>query len=129
MKTKEVIRLLQECDPSGEEEVLVGNRDIFDIHMEPSYYDGCAQIMIRDPDCEYYNIIGAKWTAKGHKIVISGIGIEDVIWNNPDVPVEVDGGSYERLSQKVEEWRQEARKFIAEADVRAKIRAEKEKGS
>ena len=128
MKTKEVIRLLQECDPSGEEEVLVGNRDIHDICREPAYYDGYAQIMIRDENIQCYNVIGAKWTGKGHKISIDAIGIQDAIFNNPDVPVEIDA-NYPRLNKLVEGWRKECREIEAEADVRAKIRAEKEKES
>ena len=128
MKTKEVIRLLQECDPTGEEEVLVGNHDIHDICREPAYYDGYAQIMIRDESIECYNIIGARWTGKGQKISINSIGIQDAIFNNPDVPVTIEA-DYPRLEKLVEGWRKECREIEAAADARAKNRAEKEKKS
>jgi len=35
MKGKELIKLLQEIDPTGEIEVSVGNIDIWDVHQEP----------------------------------------------------------------------------------------------
>ena len=48
MKSKELIRLLQEEDPSGEVEVCVQNFDILGIHTEPAYWDGSLQVLMRD---------------------------------------------------------------------------------
>jgi hypothetical protein len=89
MKSKELIRLLQEEDPSGEVEVSVGNRDIFSLHTEPSYWDGRAQLLIRDYSKDpYYNVVGAKYTSRGSKVVITAMGVTDAILNNPDLPVD-----------------------------------------
>jgi hypothetical protein len=79
MKTKEVIRQLMEADPSGEEEVCVGNVDIHFIHAEPAYYDGALQVLTRNPDCKYYNITGGKYRRTGMKVVIKTLSITDAI--------------------------------------------------
>ena len=125
MKTKEVIRLLQECDPTGEEEVLVGNHDILDINREPAYYDGCAQIMVRDMSKSCYNIVGAKWIGHGAKISIQSIGIREAIHNNPDLPVEIEIDR-ERYLGSVNKWRQETREIIDRIEKRIKNRKENE---
>ncbi len=36
-----------------------------------------------------YNIVGAKITARGTKIDIKTFGIDDAIWENPDLPVDL----------------------------------------
>jgi hypothetical protein len=124
MKTKEVIRLLQECDPSGEEEVLVGNHSLFDIMMEPAYYDGSAQILIRDETNPYYNVIGARWTNEGNKVVITAFGIEEALLNNPDLPVEIETNNPRHI-QLVKEWREETREIIARVEEGIKAREKK----
>jgi hypothetical protein len=82
VKTKEVIRLLQQEDPSGEEEVCVGNVDVHFITSEPAYYDGALQVLLRDPAKEpYYNIVGGKYIRTGKKVVIHTLSISDAISN------------------------------------------------
>ena len=125
MKTKELIRQLQEADPSGEIEVCVGNIDIHFVERLPAYYDGRLEVLKRDEDCEYYNIIGGEFVAEGDKVMINTLMIEDAIWNNPDLPV-----SFERcdscmncdnLKEYVGNERKKAREFHAErAERRAK---------
>lgn len=88
MKTKKLIELLQKEDPTGEEEVSVGNQDIFFVAKEPAYYDGRQQVLIRDWDNKYYNVIGAKYRSRGSKIVIHTHSIADALWENPDLPVD-----------------------------------------
>ncbi len=79
MKSSEVIKLLQELDPTGEVEVSVGNVDIMDIGLLPAYYDGCLQVLKKDLAKECYNIIGLEFKSEGSKIVISPYDIEDYI--------------------------------------------------
>ena len=40
MKTKELIKMLQKEDPTGEAEVVVGNQPITHIEFAPGFYDG-----------------------------------------------------------------------------------------
>ena len=67
MKTKELIRQLQEIDPSGDEECCIGNADIHFVDKLPAYYDGTLQILKRDDEG---NIIGGEFKKYGSKIVI-----------------------------------------------------------
>lgn len=48
MKTKDLIKLLMEEDPTGEIECCIDNQDIEEISWESAYYDGCLQIVKRD---------------------------------------------------------------------------------
>lgn len=79
MKSKEVIRLLQELDPDGETEVCVGNMDIDYIECLPAYYDGTLQVLQRDESKDGYNIIGAKYCIDGDKLCIVPLSISDAI--------------------------------------------------
>lgn len=88
MKTKELIRQLQEADPSGEEEVCVGNVDIHFVELLPAYYDGALQVLTRDENCKFYNIIGAKYKRSGNKVKIHTLSITDAISNNREMPVD-----------------------------------------
>ena len=124
MKTKEVIKRLQKADPSGELECCVEGEDIYDIDNWPAYYDGRLQVLIRDPNIkEYYNVMGAKYVSTGNKIVITPLSIEDAIFEDPEIPVEIpDGDTYHK--NKVEKYRKESRKLNKECD---KIRLLNEK--
>ena len=90
MKTKELIKRLQEADPSGEEEVTVGNTDIMFVQNLPSYYDGCQQVLIRDEKEKYYNVVGGKVRANDRKITINLHSLKDAIYENPELPIEYD---------------------------------------
>ncbi len=85
MKTKELIRLLQEEDPTGEEHVVVGNVDISGVCKEPAYWDGSAQMIIRD---EKGTPIGGKYCREGNKIQISTLDFNTLIWDRPDIPMD-----------------------------------------
>jgi len=109
MKTKKLIELLNEADPSGEEEVCVGNIDILFVSKDPAYYDGCLQVLIRDPLQEpYYNITGAKITGVGSKIQIHTLDIESAIYNASDLSVDLEGASG-RYTEEVKCWRKDAK--------------------
>jgi hypothetical protein len=120
MKTKKLIEILQKADPDGNLECVVDGKDIYDIEINPGYWDGPYEILERDEECEYYNVRGAKITTKGFKLEINTLSIENAIWNSDakggHLPVEIDT-TYaipERNQQyrdMVEEWRKEAREF------------------
>ena len=80
MKTKELIRQLQELDPEGNCEVF-GDGDIYFLEKLPWYYDGKPGILIRDESKKpYYDIVGMReiTPADGNKIYIKCMGLEDL---------------------------------------------------
>jgi hypothetical protein len=105
MKVKELIRRLQEADPTGEIEACVGNIDIHFVSREPAYYDGRLEVLKRDParTGRCYDICGAEIRNDGQKVQIHTLSIREAIWEDPDLPVTPDGDC------RVTEWRQEAR--------------------
>ena len=119
MKTRELIAQLNECDPTGELEVCIGNVDIHFVGKEPAYYDGCLQVLKRDEACEYYNIIGAEFRSGGFKIVINELNIADALLNNPEMPVTFDSEYSKRHKAKwVEDKRAEMRAIKARVERR-----------
>ena len=40
MKTKDLIKMLKEADPTGEEEVCIDNQPVWFVQRMPAYYDG-----------------------------------------------------------------------------------------
>ena len=112
MKGKELIRQLQEEDPSGELEVCVGNLDIHFVSREPAYYDGCLQVLKRDENNKFYNIIGAELRSTGDKIQIHELSVRIALLENPDLPVEYDEYSERHCKEKVESWRKETLEII-----------------
>jgi len=94
MKSKTLIDILKQSDPTGEREVCVNNQDIFDVFPMPAYYDGRLQKLIRDENMQGpHNIVGAKYISGGIKINILPYSIEDAIMDNPKLPVDVSEGS------------------------------------
>lgn len=125
MKTKELIRQLQKCDPTGEEEVFVGNIDILEVAGMPAYYDGAVQQLVRDPNNKYYNVIGGIYRRSGAKIQIQLCSFDDALMEDPELPIDVSE-VHDHDKEQVEAWRQENRdikaKFLA---LRAAEEAEK----
>lgn len=92
MKTSELIRRLQEADPSGDLEAAVGNHDILFVARTPAYYDGDLQVLVRDPaEAPHYNVVGARIVRSGDKVCIESHSIADALSENPDLPVEYVG--------------------------------------
>lgn len=87
MKTKDLIALLQDADPTGEEEVCVGNCDIFYVESLPAYYDGSLQVISREKGTEG-KIVGAKYKRQGRKIDIRTISISDLVLDYPEMPID-----------------------------------------
>jgi hypothetical protein len=89
MKGKELIKQLQEIDPTGEIEVCVGNVDIWTVHAEPAYWDGKLQLLVRDEKkAPYYDIVGGKYVVSGSKITLTTMSITDVLWGDPDAVID-----------------------------------------
>lgn len=123
MKSKELIKRLQEIDPSGETEVCVGNVDIHFVDILPAYYDGTLQVLQRDPERKgYYDIIGGKYVRNGHKIEINCLSISDCIAEDPENFI-ID---YSALSEKQAETTKKAHDELRQAsrDIDTKIERE-----
>jgi len=80
--------LLQEADPTGEIECCIDNMDIHFVDRMPAYWDGTLQLLQRDHDCKYYNVIGAKYTSRGDKIKIKYLSITDAIGADENLPID-----------------------------------------
>jgi hypothetical protein len=123
MKTKELIRLLQEEDPEGECEACVGNVDIHFVERGPAYYDGSLQVLTRDPDNKFYNITGGKYVRTGGKVNIHTLSITDAISNDPE-NFKVD---YSELSESSREATQKAHEALREWHRKFDIQMDREK--
>lgn len=119
MKTKELISQLQENDPTGELEVSVGNIDIHFVSVEPAYYDGCQEVLVRDDKEECYNIIGAKVVSNGDKVVIHTLGINDAIFEDPKLKVEYDAAYSKKYKMRHDAWR----KFANNVDRELRLKS------
>lgn len=117
MKVKELMALLQKEDPTGEEEVCIGNADVFAVFKEPWYWDGKIERLVRDPNKLGYNVVGAYVgpTKSGNKITIRELSIEDVLWDIPDLIITY-GPSCEHYKDKYEKLRLETKQSITEMD-------------
>ena len=118
MKTKELIRQLQIYDPSGELEVSVGNSDILFAELLPAFWDGCQQILIRN-NSQGYNVIGAKLVSNNMKISIRTHSIKDMLFNNPDLPIDYSDLN-ENNAKSYKETHDQYRQKIKEMDKEIK---------
>lgn len=111
MKSKDLIAELQKLDPSGEIEVIADG-DIYFASLEPAYYDGCLQTLIRDPAlAPYYNIIGMKITGRGQKIQLHCMNMRDVIFDEDEKPLifdlsELNDNRKERYQLAIDRYRE-----------------------
>lgn len=109
MKTKELIKLLQDQDPSGELEVTVGKTPIETVLALPAYYDGPVQSFVFDSSSEETGkIIGAEIRWSGHHLRICELSIRDALAEDPELPVVLERKDRE-YSKKIEAWRAEGR--------------------
>jgi hypothetical protein len=112
VKTKDLIAALQEADPTGEEQVCVGNEDIHFVQREPAYYDGALQVLKRDTEQSCYNIVGVEYRRSGDKVQIHTLSAEWVILEDSEAPVTFDSDPpSEYLIEKVEGFRRKAREL------------------
>jgi len=126
MKTKELIRRLQEEDPTGEIECCVGNQDIYFITQEPAYYDGPLQVLVHDESKrdKQWSITGAKIVRSGAKIQIHTMSIEDVIFDmvyfGNDFPVHIEDDTSGHYQKMVDKWKEDAIKINEEINEKHK---------
>jgi hypothetical protein len=111
MKSKKVIQILQELDPTGEEEVCVENIDIHYITKEPAYYDGHLQVLERDEKDDDFNIKSAKYVSQGAKLVIETQSIEDMIHLRPNSEVTFDHEPNDWELKRLANYRQDAEAY------------------
>lgn len=106
MKTKKLIEELQKADPSGELDVCVDNIDIYFVDIQPGYYDGCQEILIKD---ENNYVIGGIINSRKDKVKLKLLPIEDAICEDPGMNVEYNS-DYAKRNHKdyIKKWRQEA---------------------
>jgi hypothetical protein len=91
MKSKDLIKQLQELDPTGDVEVCVGSVDIFTAMRVPAYYDGALEVLIRDDSKKpYYDVTGVKITYEGEKINLQTLSISDVLEEDFDAIVQYE---------------------------------------
>jgi hypothetical protein len=115
MKTRELIRRLQEADPSGETECCVDNHDIFFVERQFAFYDGALEILIRDPTRQpNYDVVGGIIRRTGEKVRIHVLSLEDAIFDSKDgqLPVEIEAAddvSRKSIEENVQRWRDDAR--------------------
>ena len=126
MKSKELIRLLQEADPTGEVEVGVGNIDIFSVEPMPAYYDGRFQKLIRDEKlAPYFDVVGAKYCSHGSKIKLIPMSVTDVLWDNPDAEIDYsdlgspDSEYVKQMKQTDDITREASRNVELSVEIRA----------
>lgn len=125
MKTKELIKALQEEDPSGELEACVWNTPIYFLSTEPAYYDGClGMLLTNESEKPYCCIRGYKRTGVGSKVVLHTMDLYDVLLDNPEAVVELDmsnfceGDKREAEERKwIDQIRKEVREIIAKVDM------------
>jgi len=114
MKTKDVIKMLQEADPSGELECCIDNADIFFVDVIPAYWDGCFQTIGRDENNKIQNVT---IHSQGDKVIIHYYHASDIILDRPDLPVYYDSEYSEKhCKPKVEAAREKAKRIIKEVD-------------
>jgi hypothetical protein len=85
MKTKDIIKILQELDPDGENIVTVENNAILSISKVSGYYNGPYQ--------HYDNKGVLSIISSGDKILIGTIDKEDIIWG--------EEGDMEKIKKRI----------------------------
>ena len=110
MTTAELIKNLQSADPSGKLQVVVGNIPIYTVDNVEAYWDGRLQMLIQDHR-KGYNIVGYKVTSQGRKVRLHTMDLDDVMLDNPDIPVHLEElGEHFR-----QDWEETVRKIREES--------------
>lgn len=90
--------------------------DIFYVTAESGYYDGCHEVLTRDPTRKgQYDIIGGEIRAADTKVVIRTLSIDSLFLDQPDAVVTYDSEYARRhWESTVERWRAETKAVLAE---------------
>jgi hypothetical protein len=115
MKTRELIKQLQEADPTGEIEVCVGNRAIWSVWNNEAYWDGHLHILERKDPTDVWKPTGYRITNKGRKVQITVLDLPDIFLDYPDLPVEVESGA-QYIKDYVEKERAEIRQILKDTE-------------
>ena len=119
MTTFELIKKLQSVDPSGKLQVVVNNIPIYTVDNVEAYWDGRLQMLIQDRSKDpYYNIVGYKVTSQGRKVRLNTMDLDDVMLDNPDIPVYLEElGKYfkKEWEERVRDTREEMKRIHEEA--------------
>lgn len=116
MTTSELIAVLQKEDPEGTTPVVIDNCEVFSAHREAAFWDGRPLLLRCNPaDAPYYNVVGAYYTGKGSKIILTALGLDDLFMNNPELQVddETERGDKREYIEKRRAW---AKAIIASAN-------------
>ena len=116
MKTKELIRLLKQIDPSGDTECCINNFDILSVVRNPADFGGCLEVLIRDTKINGHNVIGAKIFSAGTKVCFNTHSIQDAIMDDPNLPVDISQDVNGKYSRDLVKWRSKSRELISEID-------------
>ena len=114
MKTSELIRLLQEADPSGEVECCINNHDIYSVELSPAFHDGFLEILVRGHNLRpYYDVVGGIIRRTGQKIWLRSLPLVDAVCDarNKDFPIDIEETHLEtrqHIEKEVRKWRNEA---------------------
>ena len=108
MKTKDLIKKLNEIDPGGDMEVCIENRDICgSIYSLPAYYDGRLQRASKRSE----NGFAQETTVEtsGHKIILNPIDLFDlytdsIIEDGEEYPIKTSGGLPHDYSWLEADW-------------------------
>jgi hypothetical protein len=109
LKTRELIRLLEQADPSGDLECCFQNHDINFIDVVPASHDGALELLHRSDTDK--RIVSGTITTSGKKVRIHPLSIEDILYDQPKFDIAIDAHDellQVRLASKLEAWRSKA---------------------
>ena len=124
MKTRELIAALQEADPSGELDCVVGNEAIEGVHDPHAAYDGPYERIRFGEDGQ---AIGADYVREGRKVVLLLFGIDTLLLDDPEAPVGFIGFTpeqQERCQLVLDRLPADSRRIKWREEKLAKARAE-----
>jgi hypothetical protein len=117
MKTKDLIKELQEADPSGESQVEIGNGGaLYGVQRLPGYYDGWGEYIVRDENGEKYFL-----DYKNDKVRLYWWDLKEYIFDRLDNHDEVNKAKIETIAPDGDVGRKETLdKVVADARQWAK---------
>jgi hypothetical protein len=111
MKTKELVRLLQKADPTGEVDCCVDGIDIFSVQRLPAFQDGPKEVLHREADRKpNFDVVRGTISRRGEKVLIKTLSLRSALVKDPDLHIEVLDCD-ERTEHQIQKWRDEARRL------------------
>lgn len=109
MKSKDLIKYLQQNDPDGDAEVYAGGQpiDYVDDPM-PWWYDGRAMLMEKDV---YGKVSYVGWGKNFKKLHLVGFDLENFLMDNPEFPIDLSGitqhSDINNFKEMIEKYREQ----------------------